>query len=96
MQLDTTKITDFCTSMNSERQGMCFANAASRLIEVDYSNIDKSVSLCAKADALGVGEKCYKELILYSTYNFHKGSQEYYKICNSLPEKWKGECLVGK
>lgn len=90
---DEEKINDYCLGLSGKRRGQCFANAASRMIETDWSLIGKSVSLCSTADELGVGEACYEELLLYSTYNFHPGSEEFYNLCNSLPESWKTRCL---
>jgi hypothetical protein len=63
------------------------------MIETDKNNVQKSADLCARADRLGLGEPCYQELLTYSTYNFHAGSQEFYNLCNALPGDWKQKCL---
>ena len=87
------RITDFCSELPQERMGQCFANASSRMIETDARLIDRSVALCAKANVLGVGEECYEELLVYSTYNFHAGSQNFFQLCNALPAPWNTKCL---
>ena len=92
LDLSSDKVFDFCSNI-SERQSQCFANAASRMIEVDYKFITRAVDLCKKAEKFDSLGACFEELVTYSTYNFHKGSDEYYKICESLPDKWKAKCL---
>ena len=90
---DTEKMRTFCTGLPQTRKGQCFANIASRLIETDYRNIEKSVDLCKSAVPYDINGACFQELLSYSTYNFHKGSKEFYHLCNALPENWKKMCL---
>ena len=92
--LDVNRVTDFCSNLPQERKGQCFANASSRMIETDARLIDRSTALCATAAALGVGQKCYEELLVYSTYNFHAGSENFYRLCNALPDPWNTMCLA--
>ncbi len=87
------KISDYCAGLPSERRGLCFANAASRMIETDYRNISKAVNLCDQSPLPEEKTQCFQELLLYSTYNFHKGSKEFYQMCNSLPGDWKQMCI---
>ena len=90
---DIEKLRTFCIALPQERKVQCFANVASRLIETDYRNIEKSVDFCTSAIEHNSGEKCFEELLLYSTYNFHAGSKEFYHLCNRLPNEWKEQCL---
>lgn len=83
-----------CAGLPQERRGQCVANAASRLIETDARLIDQSVRLCRWGESIGVADACWEELLIYSTYNFHKGSEPYYRLCNTLPEPWKARCLA--
>jgi hypothetical protein len=92
-QFDIEKMRTFCIGLPQKRTGQCFANIASRLIETDYRNIEKSVDLCTSAIAYDTDGACFQELLLYSTYNFHKGSEEFYKMCNALPDNWRKMCL---
>lgn len=91
--LDKEEMTEYCANINDSRRDSCFANVASRMIEIDYRNIDKSIEVCNVAEDYGVGDFCYEEMIFYSKNNFHIDSSEYFKVCNSLPDKWKEECL---
>jgi hypothetical protein len=91
--LNEERVMDFCSGLVQERMGQCFANASSRMIETDARLIDRSLALCAKANVLGVGEECYEELLLYSIYNFHVGSQDFFQLCNALPDPWNTKCL---
>ncbi len=92
--LNLDKMNSFCSEMNSVRQGECFAGAASRFIEVDYDNIPEALSLCETASKFGVEENCYEQMIQDSTFSFHRGSEEYYKLCNSMPTAWRNKCLI--
>ncbi len=88
------KIEGYCSELPEQPQGRCYANAASRFIETDYQNIDKSVSLCNSAVSAGSKEACFKELLQYSTYNFHAGSPEFLQLCHGLPEPYRQQCLT--
>lgn len=90
---DLSKIQDFCLGLPDTRQGRCFADAASRMIETDYRNINKSVELCSNSQTETNKDTCFAELLKFSTYNFHAGSDEFFALCNSLPESWKYKCL---
>ncbi|MDP3725912.1 MAG: hypothetical protein Q8R36_01810 [bacterium] len=92
LNLDPKKVTDFCALFGTDRRGQCFANAASRMIETDWRMIDRAVSLCKSAENYESGDACYKELIFYSTYNFHAGSKEFFTLCDNLPIPWKQSC----
>ena len=91
--LDEERIKNFCSSVIAERKGRCFAMASVRMIETDALLVDKSIGVCAGAEAAGVGEVCYEELLLYSTFNFHAGSENFFRLCNALPEPWNLKCL---
>lgn len=94
LQFDTAKITDYCGKLQKTVKGQCFANAASRMIETDYNLIARAGELCLAANNIGLGDTCYQELTLYSTYNFHAGSEYAIKVCNLMPEVWKTKCLL--
>lgn len=90
---DIEKMRTFCTGLPQKRKRQCFANMASRLIETDYRNTELAVDLCTSAVPYDADGACFQELLLYSTYNFHVNSQEFYHLCNSLPGEWKEQCL---
>lgn len=90
---DDRVIKDFCLGLPDPERGQCFAGTASRFIETDYRLIDRSVAFCRAAEALGVAEDCYKELLFYSTFNFRPDSPDFQRLCERLPEPWKTKCL---
>ncbi len=94
MNFELDKIKNYCLGLPSDIQGICFANAASRFIETDYRNIEKSVDFCQNAQTSDNQEACFNELVKYSTFTFHTGSEEFFKLCNSLPGIWKTKCLA--
>lgn len=90
---DEQKIKNYCLELPNDLEGKCFANAATRMIETDYRNIIKSTNLCLDVIDAKLQEECFSELLKYSTYNFHGGSPEFFKLCNGLPNLWKDKCL---
>lgn len=95
-EYDIDKLTELCTGIPAEREAQCFANAASRFVESDYRLAEEAVALCAVAEAEGVGERCYHELLYYSTFVFHEGSVGFNALCNALPEPWQTRCFAGE
>jgi hypothetical protein len=91
---DQKRITDYCGALPEDIRGRCFANAASRMIETDWRNIAQSVQLCQASVSFKSGEACFGELLQYSTYNFHAGSEEFFSLCNALPGQWHEQCLA--
>lgn len=90
------KIVPICEGLPQERRGQCFANSASRFVETDYRLAERAVDLCRIAEEYNVGERCYRELLFYSTFNFHPGSEDFKNMCNALPEPWQTKCLNGE
>jgi len=87
MQFDLDRIRGYCGELSNDLAGRCFANTASRLIETDWGNIQKAVDWCDEKKA------CLDELVSYASYNFHKGSPEFFALCEAMPETWKTKCL---
>jgi hypothetical protein len=92
LNFDVAKISSFCTQLPPGINEQCFASSASRFIETDYRYIDNAGKLCQQAEALNLGTNCFEELITYSTYNFHPGSQEALSLCSRLPAPWNTKC----
>lgn len=93
-RFDENRIADFCGGFAPDLSGFCFANAASRIVETDWRNIERSAALCARADAAGVGDSCFDELIRFSTYNFHPGSREALALCGALSSPYDEQCFL--
>lgn len=93
---DKEKIIQMCESVPERRMGQCYANAASRFMETDYRLIPDALNICEKAEERGVGERCYNELLFYSSFNFHAGSPEVQELCRQLPEPWQTKCVNGE
>lgn len=89
---DEERIVPFCSGLPARRTARCFANAASRMIETDYRNVNRSVSLCARGAPFDTAGLCFRELIFYATYNFHPGADEAQRLCEALPAAWRGPC----
>ncbi len=95
-QLDGSRIFPICEGLSETWKGQCYANAASRILEIDYQLVPKAVSFCEEAERKGVGNRCWAELLFYSTFNFHEGSLEFNTLCEALPEPWSTRCYNGE
>ncbi|MBP7741444.1 MAG: hypothetical protein KA104_02010 [Candidatus Pacebacteria bacterium] len=91
-----SKITSFCEELPSPRMAHCFARSASRFIETSQRLGSEAVAMCKIASSKGVGERCYKELLYFSTHNYHVGTDAFTKFCSLLPDPWKQKCLAGE
>lgn len=85
-------ISNYCAGFSLVDRNLCFANAASRMIETDWRNIERSVQLCELSRDYGAETGCYDELVIFSTYNFPPESAESAKLCSLLPSPWKEKC----
>jgi len=94
LQLDEGRMKHYCSGLPDPQRSQCFANGASRLIETDAKLIEQSASMCEYAANFGAEEQCYQELLFYSTYNFHVGSEDFLALCSALPQMWKSKCLA--
>ena len=94
LSFDIDKIEDFCGSMSVSHRSNCFASAASRFIETDYKNAGAAVGICEISKKYEGDDKCYEELIKYSTYNFHPKSEAFKTYCSTMPEPWMAKCFT--
>lgn len=92
-RFDTQKMLSYCRSMPADLSGKCAAQVALRYVQNDFRNIDEAVSFCQLSLDFDYDEKCFEILAKQSSYNFLKGSEEYKKMCKSLPENWQGQCI---
>lgn len=93
--LDVEKVKSYCPGLPADRSPRCFADAASRMIETDYRNAGKSVQICQFAGPYDKNDVCFRELLTYSQFNFHKDSDEFNAMCSALPELWRDKCFNG-
>ena len=89
---DEERVAEICSFVSDEVKAQCYANSASRFLETDYKLAQKAVDVCEQAGEEGVSEQCYEELLFYSAYNYHAGSEPFTKLCESLPEPWSARC----
>lgn len=94
-RFDADKIISYCGEFTSGRRGQCFGNAAARIIETDYSLGSDSVAVCLAAEAYDADEPCFSELLVYSRFNFHPGTDAFDAFCDAMPEPWASRCRTG-
>ncbi|HEY0907800.1 MAG TPA: hypothetical protein VGE35_00445 [Candidatus Paceibacterota bacterium] len=88
------KIFAYCEAMPTDfHKATCMAQAANRMIETDYSNGELATAVCERAEAYDKDHICFNDLLKYSTFNFHKGSEPWKAFCNAMPEPWMARCL---
>lgn len=92
--LDITTINDFCSAIPNPHHHTCFGSATSRLIEVDWDNIGKSIELCTVAADSGAGGSCFEKLVFMSDFTFDKNSEQFNQLCGSMPEPYQSRCFA--
>jgi len=90
---DETRITELCSYVSRDTKAQCYANSASRFLETDHKLAKKAVDVCEQAREVGTEKACYEELLFYSSYNYHQGSESFLSLCNAMPEPWKTKCV---
>ncbi len=91
MQLKEELMISYCSSIPDSYQAQCFGDAASRLLEIDWHNIERAVGLCALAHPM-LQQDCYNSLSQMAGYNFPDGSDEQMRLCAALPLPWSQQC----
>ena len=89
---DETQIERICSFVSDARKAQCYANSASRFLETDQRLAQKAVDVCEQARRAGVGDTCYQELLFYSAYNYHAGSDMFWRLCRAMPSPWRERC----
>ena len=93
MNFDTQRVSAMCDTFPTERVAQCYATAAGRFVETDYSFLEDSIEICSIAEAKGSGSRCYEELLFLSAFNYTPESDEFTAFCSSLPEPWQTRCF---
>ena len=92
--LDIDWANSFCSELPTKFSAICYANSASRLIEVDSRNVQKALTLCERATEFGQDKACFDELVKFSNYTFLVDTPEFYELCERMPDSWKNQCLT--
>jgi len=90
---DENRISELCSYVSDAAKAQCYANSASRFLETDHKLAQKAVDVCEQAREEGVSELCYEELLFYSSYNYHTGSESFKLLCQALPDPWSERCM---
>lgn len=90
---DSNTVNEFCIKLPEQVKAQCFANSASRFLETDHRLASKAAEVCEVAEQHGVGAACYEEVLFYSIYNYHAGSEPFTQLCEALPAPWDAKCL---
>jgi len=93
-EFDEERMKKVCVGLPEEVKGACFAHTASRMVETDKDLISRAVEICKFAEEFNLGERCYNELLYYSTFSLHAGSEEFIQYCRHLPDPWNTKCLT--
>ena len=92
MNLDQKRVIPYCQGLVGDRRSQCLSAAASRFIEIDYRNMPAAVALCESGKSFDPEDSCLAKLLQYASYNYHRGSEEFFNACNALPAGWKEKC----
>lgn len=88
-------VADYCLGMPEDKKAPCFAFLATDWVQDEPDFAETSVSFCKLAEERGLGETCWDDLLFFSKWSFHKGSEEWEKYCNAFDEPQKSRCFSG-
>jgi len=93
---DFPGLAGYCDSLTEEKfQRRCFANSATRLIQIDPKYTVDAIKVCRLAEERGLEFECYRDLSYYGSFSFHQQSKEIEEYCSYLPKEWQNKCLAG-
>jgi len=95
-KIDKKTLTDFCLKTPSALQDKCFRSVVASITNIDENNVDMAIDICTESAKKKIGTSCFDMLAYQATYIFKKGSYDSIKMCNKLPDNWKGRCLSEK
>jgi hypothetical protein len=88
------KILDYCSALQDPKnQGNCVAFAVARFLEIDAHLIPEAVALCEQAPQENMKNACWDMMVTQSDYAYKPGSENFYAVCNAIPEPWQEKCL---
>ncbi len=91
-RFDYKSIWTFCKGLTQKYQGQCFAMTASRILEIDKRNGQKTIDFCMSLDTTDK-DVCLNQLLTDLRFDFTFGSPGYNSVCDKLPEPWKSRCF---
>ena len=95
-QNDFDGLAEYCDSLEQEKfRRRCFANSATRLIQIDPRYTKDAIKVCSLAEERGLEFECYRDLSYYGSFSFHQESKEIEEYCFNLPKEWRNSCLAG-
>jgi hypothetical protein len=92
MGFSEDKMEPYCSNLTSGFSVRCFAMVASRYIETDWKNIERSLAWCARISAKDPDGECYREIMRQASFTVPFGSEQQKRICNGLPKMYQTEC----
>lgn len=95
-ELDKNRIVPLCDAIRDPYRALCFANAASRVLEIDEKLIPEAMSYCRLADDRGLGARCWDEMLFYSSFAFNQEDTHLNEYCNLMPDPWQTKCVNGE
>lgn len=87
------EMVDYCLNIG-ERNSQCFANVATRMIQIEPKYTDDAIKFCKVGSEYNLGDECFRDVANYSTFSFKPDSKERKDFCNKLPDEWREKCLI--
>jgi hypothetical protein len=90
------EVDQFCLRFPVDRVENCFANTATRMVQVDINLLDQALTVCHQASLFKAGDACYNDLITFLFTANRPGSQNFTDFCQRFPGSWLNKCLQRK
>lgn len=89
---DEVRMMSFCSQLIPAINSICVDTVAFRLIQTDWRNMERAVSVCARASSANV-EGCYRQLRTYVKNSFAVNDPVRETMCSQLPIDARADCL---
>lgn len=89
---DEVRMMSFCSQLTPAINSICVDTVAFRLVQTDWHNMERAVSVCAKASPANV-EGCYRQLRTYVKNSFAADDPVRDTVCAQLPVSSHVDCL---
>lgn len=90
---DEARMMSFCSQLTPSNNSICVDTVAFRLIQTDWHNMERAVSVCAQASPANI-EGCYRQLSAYVKSSISIDDPVRSAVCAQLPTDLRADCLA--
>ncbi len=86
------QVRTYCAGLPQVHHARCIKGAVFRLLQTDYRNVTKALSLCRAYQQKPIEAACYNAIASYVSSLFVPGQRKGRWYCKKLPRPWSDTC----